>query len=108
MPLRSDILGRAASNVGGGNVLVSTVPNGEVWILKSVLTWNNSGVNRDVLVYIIDAGNALPVGFVQQTMVTYTQADWEGWIVMLAGDKLQMQTNGGGVIVWASGARFVL
>lgn len=85
-----------------------TVPAGKVAILKGLAMFNNAGSAQNVMVVITDSGNDYYVYRVYfNANGTGGDAFWNtGWLVLSAGQKLQLWRSSGttGIFVTVAGA----
>ena len=109
MSVRSKQLGLGTS-LGTGTHDLYTVPAGYRTIVKSLVLWNRFGTAQRVVVGIL-SGSTLLADFVVVLAATSNAAETnvlQPWIVMEAGQKIQVAPQGGTVDAIVSGAELLL
>jgi hypothetical protein len=104
---RSAVLGHFQSTVSvlSGNVF--TVPAGQTWIVKSVVTLNGNGSSSAAVVSVSTTPTAMGVYLVNKTLAGVTADYWEGWVVMVPGDVLAVLAGLDNVRFWISGTKLI-
>ena len=103
MSVRSAPLAKFFSTVSA-TVTLFTVPDGETWLVKSIIV-NNTGVNpRSVQIALFPSGGAWGAQFVNEAMAGPSILQWDGWLALGPGDLLKAAINGDSVAVWVSGS----
>lgn len=107
MTTRSAVLGHFQSTVSvlSGNVF--TVPAGQTWIVKSVVTLNGNGSSSAAVVSVSTTPTAMGVYLVNKTLAGVTADYWEGWVVMVPGDVLAVLAGLDNVRFWISGTKLI-
>lgn len=85
-------------------VVVFTVPQGQVLLLKGVLAGGSAGVSTTLHVYAVSQSGATYVAVIEQTQATSGRFEWNGWAVLNPGDFVQVRADGSAVFYWMSGA----
>lgn len=103
MVTRSDVL--VATAVADGAYVVSQVPVGETWIVKSLAVQNNSAVTGTAVVNLQRAG--VVVRLVSEELASGDGAIIESWVVANDDDQVVCAAYGTECNFWVSGARLV-
>ena len=80
--------------VSGTNQLdLSTVPSGEIWVITSISAWaSSSNISRVDLRVIV--GSDVFVLKATGYSTAYHTVDWQGTIILAAGDYIRVQFSG--------------
>lgn len=84
-----------------------TVPAGQTYLVKSVFVLNNSGAADAVQCWALDPAVTVVGYFVLVTLAATTKIEWEGFLAMNPGDKLNCQSQNGVSHFWVSGTKLV-
>lgn len=101
MPVRTKRLAVRTSATAGAVHDAYTVPEGETCILKDVrISWLSGTVSRAA---VLAASGSASVVLVDAPIPTTGPVGRELWVVLQAGDKLQVYTENGVALFWLSG-----
>ena len=104
MPTRSTKLA-ALTEAAGGVTDAFTVPPGYTYLVKEVLVVANGGAPTTVLVRGLDAGGIAGYLIHGKALAINENVEWDGWMALNPGDKLQVQSVGGLSSFWVSGTK---
>jgi hypothetical protein len=110
MPTRTAALGKL-STTAAGTFTVATVPAGHVWILKDFSATNNSnGLTFSISAWVLDSGGVMSMLLIAPTSLKGVSAFaiQRNFVVLAAGDQIQVNPGGGNWTFWASGADLLL
>lgn len=105
MPIRSAVLARISSAVGGSNGIISTVPANETWILKEVDIDNTTGGNAIVSAWAADPSNTQVGLAAQETLAAGALGTVACYLVLDPGSTLNYFASVGPVHFWYSGIK---
>jgi hypothetical protein len=108
MTTRSAVLGAATYANAGTWLTLSTVPTGEVWIVKSAQLWNASGGATTIYLRCLDPSTGELAYLLSESVAALAVRQWEGWVVIPSGTNIQLFSSGAPVYIWVSGARLIV
>lgn len=94
---QSRIVGRPAGDL-------FTCPIDRTVILKSVLVHSQSSVAGLVSISVNAVGGGVSIPLIQQQFESGAFAEWNGWVVLEAGDYVYIIYDSGPIDSWGSGA----
>lgn len=102
-PIRNSCVARGVLATGAA-VVVFTVPDSTVLLLKNIQLYFTTGTGPTVAIYLA-APSGTPAVLVANTGGdAHGIASWSGWTAMNAGDYIYMVDTGGTLQYWIAGA----
>lgn len=106
MATRTTVLGAAICAPLTPQTL-GVVPAGQTWIVKSALLNDQGGLGGQAFVWFSRPGGILGIMAVATDLATVPFFEWEGWVVGLPGDVLQVFADTSTVHAWVSGTHLL-
>jgi hypothetical protein len=103
MTTRSTALGSYQFTSSGGHTLW-TCPPGNVTLVKSLYLYNSAGAANAGGMTVVNAANTVGLIIASFSLQAASEAAWQGWIVLEAGDRVDVSAAAAGLAFWLSGA----